>query len=205
MLTLTQWLEALNLGQYTQTFADNEVGLEAMRLLDDADLRELGLPLGPRKILLRAIAQLNAAAGGQADLPAAAVSAPAAALPLAANVAAAAQRRQLTVLFCDLVGSTALSRALDPEDLRELMSRYQAAARQVIERYDGYVAQVPGRRRDGVFRLATRPWRRCRARAARRARHLGRRGALRLEAHERLAVRIGVATGLVVVGEGDGR
>jgi class 3 adenylate cyclase len=150
MQTFTQWLEALNLGQYTQTFADNEVGLEAMRLLDDADLRELGLPLGPRKILLRAIAALNAAADGLAapDPAAAAASAPAAALPPSTNTTAAAQRRQITVLFCDLVGSTALSRALDPEDLRELMSRYQAAARQVIERYDGHIAQVFG---DGVM------------------------------------------------------
>jgi class 3 adenylate cyclase/tetratricopeptide (TPR) repeat protein len=204
MQTLTQWLEALNLEQYTQTFADNEVGLEAMRLLDDTDLRELGLPLGPRKILLRAIAQLNAAADGRAapDPAAAAASAPAAALPPSANATEAAQRRQITVLFCDLVGSTALSRALDLEDLRELMSRYQAAARQVIERYDGHVAQVLG---DGV--MVYFGWPRGHGDDARRAL----RAALdlvdavaRLEAREQLAVRIGVATGLVVVGQGDG-
>jgi class 3 adenylate cyclase/tetratricopeptide (TPR) repeat protein len=201
--TLTQWLEALSLGQYTQTFADNEVGLEAMRLLDDTDLRELGLPLGPRKILLQAIERLNAAHERPAPDPAAgATSATAAALPPAANAAAAAQRRQLTVLFCDLVGSTALSRALDPEDLRELMSRYQAAARQVIERYDGHIAQVLG---DGV--MVYFGWPRGHGDDAGRAL----RAALdlvdavaRLEARDQLAVRIGVATGLVVVGQGEG-
>jgi class 3 adenylate cyclase/predicted ATPase len=201
--TLSEWLDALHLGQYAQTLADNEVNLDSMRLLDDADLRELGVPLGPRKILLRAIALLNAGTGEPTleRIPAAA-SVAAGVAPPAATTMASAQRRQLTVLFCDLVGSTALSRALDPEDLRELMGRYQAAARAVIERYDGHIAQYLG---DGV--MVYFGWPRSHGDDARRAL----RAALdlvdavaRLKAPEPLAARIGVATGLVVVGHDSG-
>ena len=95
MQSLSQWLEALNLGQYAQTFANNEVGLEALRLLDDADLRELGLPLGPRKVLLRAIAELNA----DERVVAAEQPATTSAAPLAVGTTAPAQRRPPRAAF----------------------------------------------------------------------------------------------------------
>ena len=193
---LSNWLGALGLQPYLALFVDNEVGLDAMRLLDEADLRELSLPLGPRKMLLRAITELNATEPSAASASLSALVVP----PTPA--AASAQRRQLTVLFCDLVGSTPLSRVLDPEDLRELMGRYQAAARAVIARYDGHIAQYRG---DGV--LVYFGWPRSHGDDARRAL----RAALDLldavacvKTHAPLAVRIGVATGVVVVGRTEG-
>ncbi len=193
---LADWLGALGLQPHLELFVDNEVGLDAMRLLDEVDLRELGLPLGPRKILLRAIAELNATEPSAASASASALA------PPPTPTAASAQRRQLTVLFCDLVGSTPLSRVLDPEDLRELMGRYQAAARAVIARYDGHIAQYRG---DGV--LVYFGWPRSHGDDARRAL----RAALDLlvavagvKTHAPLAVRIGVATGVVVVGRTEG-
>ena len=192
MPTLAKWLATLRLEQYAQVFAEQQVDLDSVRLLSETDLRELGLPLGPRKLVLRAIEQLN---GGAAQAWAA--------LPPPLVLGAPppmAQRRQLTVLFCDLVGSTALSRALDPEDLRDLMRRYQAAARAVIERYEGHVEQYLG---DGI--MAYFGWPRGHGDDAQRALHaaLALVDAVRhLEAPEQLAARIGVATGLVVVGLG---
>ena len=233
MPTLAKWLATLRLEQYAQVFAEQQVDLDSVRLLSETDLRELGLPLGPRKLVLRAIEQLNGGAvpagaptaasppvssaqAGAPLMPAAsgaqitpfASDQPdhtlrgAALLPLAPLGAPPpmAQRRQLTVLFCDLVGSTALSRALDPEDLRDLMRRYQAAARAVIERYEGHVEQYLG---DGI--MAYFGWPRGHGDDAQRALHaaLALVDAVRhLEAPEQLAARIGVATGLVVVGLG---
>ena len=96
------WLVGLGLDAYVETFVENQIDLEAARDLTEADLRELAIPMGPRKKLLRAIAALG-------EQPA----------PIAA-IRPEAERRQLTVLFCDLVGSTELSGRLDPEDLRDV-------------------------------------------------------------------------------------
>ena len=207
MTSFVEWLAPLRLEQYAQVFAEQQVDLDSVGLLSEADLRELGLPLGPRKLLLRAIEQLNGVASSAAASPvpaaAQAVAARVPLLPPPAPIPAPpplAQRRQLTVLFCDLVGSTALSRALDPEDLRELMRRYQAAARAVIERYEGHVAQYLG---DGI--MAYFGWPRGHGDDAQRALHAALAlvdAVTHLEAPEPLAARIGVATGLVVVGQG---
>jgi class 3 adenylate cyclase len=139
MYTVTQWLEQLGLPQYTEVFAENDVDLEALRFLTEGDLEKLGISLGNRKKLLNAIASfdgnaIRVSASGEAAQQ--------------QSPHTEAERRQLTVLFCDLVGSTELSRRLDPEQLRELMRAYQQACGSVIERYDGHVAQYLG---DGLM------------------------------------------------------
>jgi len=109
-MDIAEWLRTLDLEQYAAVFRQNEIDHEVLPELTDADLEKLGVPMGHRKRLLRAIARLSA-------------SAPAAASPPAAQpqMDASAERRQLTVMFCDLVGSTALSARLDPEELREVI------------------------------------------------------------------------------------
>ena len=134
-----QWLEHLGLGEWIEEFLENRVDLDAARDLTEADLRELGIPMGPRKKLLRAISAL-----GVEQL----AVRPIETRPSQAKQNGTAERRQLTVMFCDLVGSTELSRRLDPEDLREVMRRYQDAVAAAITRYEGYVAKFLG---DGVL------------------------------------------------------
>src|SRR5262249_19775169 len=126
------------LERYEDAFRANEIDWEVLPELNEDDLEKLGLPLGPRKKLLRAIAALAAPAPPVVE-PAASQATP---------VASPAERRQLTVLFCDLVGSTELSGRHDPEDLRELLGRYHDAMTTVVERYGGYVANYLG---DGVL------------------------------------------------------
>src|SRR5580704_9738767 len=113
---LGQWLCGIGLGDYVESFATQRVTWDVLDDLSEQDLKELGLPLGDRKRLLKAIASLHepaeAPAGTESFLP-------------AVSQGRDAERRQLTVLFCDLVGSTELSRRLDPEDLRDLTRRYQ--------------------------------------------------------------------------------
>ena len=107
-----QWLERLGLAKYAKLFAENEVDFEVLPDLTEQDLKDLDIPLGPRKKLLKAIAALTESA---APLDS---SAPA---PAPSASRSEAERRQLTVMFCDLVGSTALSNRFDPEDLREII------------------------------------------------------------------------------------
>ena len=122
------WLEGLGLGQYAQVFIENGVELRHLPHLTDDDLKELGLPLGPRRHLQAAIETHSA------DQPSVPSAQEREAPP------AEAERRQLTVMFCDLVGSTALSSRLDPEEMRDVLRMYQEAASSVVERYDGHVA-----------------------------------------------------------------
>src|SRR5689334_12042502 len=110
-VALRQWLGALGLEQYAQSFERNDVGLDLLPDLSDAELEKLGLTLGHRKRLLKAVAGLQSAE----SLPTAQKS------PSISTSELEAERRQLTVMFCDLVGSTQLSQQLDPEDLRALM------------------------------------------------------------------------------------
>ena len=138
MQSISKWLVSLDLGQYATILADNDVDLDALRLLNEKDLQELGISLGHRKKLLKAIAELNDAT----------VAAPSPAETAPRLPTDAAERRQLTVMFCDLVGSTALSQKLDPETLRELMRSYQQCCGAVIDKYDGHVAQYLG---DGLM------------------------------------------------------
>ena len=139
---IRQWLEQLELGKYADLFAENDVDLDVLTELSDDELKELGLSLGHRKKLLKAIGNL----GDGPEIGAASDATPA--QPSAQSLSVEAERRQLTVMFCDLVGSTALSQRLDPEDLRELMRHYQDAVAGAVTRYGGHVAKYLG---DGVL------------------------------------------------------
>jgi predicted ATPase/class 3 adenylate cyclase len=193
-VNIERWLADLGLEKYAAVFAEHEVDLPVLADLTDSDLQTLGIPLGPRKKILKAIAE-----GGLSRTPSAAP-------PPATPPSFPAERRQLTVMFCDLVGSTALSAQLDPEDLRELVRAYQAACGDVVQRFEGYIAQYLG---DGL--LIYFGWPQAHEDDAPRAVHaaLGMLAAMdalnqRLPtaaASVRLTVRIGVHTGQVVVGE----
>jgi class 3 adenylate cyclase len=111
-MDVAAWLRSLGLGQYEPVFRQIEIDQEVLPELTDADLEKLGVPMGHRKRLVRAIARLNVA--GEAAAPP----------PPAGHRQADAERRQLTVLFCDLVGSTGLPARLDPEDLRAVIGAY---------------------------------------------------------------------------------
>ena len=146
-MDVAAWLRGLGLEQYATAFRDNEIDGEVLPRLTAEDLKELGVSLiGHRRLLLDAIAALRRP-GRQttADLPAAA--------PLTRRQFREAERRQLTVMFCDLVGSTALSTRFDPEDLRELIGAYHRASPngRPLRRL---CRQVHGRRRADLFRLS---------------------------------------------------
>ena len=138
-MDVAAWLQGLGLGRYAPAFRNNDVDAEVLQRLTAEDLRELGVAsIGHRRRLLDAIAALGA------GVPAAGVPA----APRDAPAAAEAERRQLTVMFCDLVGSTALSTRHDPEDLRELIGDYHRAIADTVGRFDGFVAKYMG---DGVL------------------------------------------------------
>src|SRR5262245_49610213 len=125
---LTQWLEGVGLTKYASTFAENDIDFEILAELSEADLEKLGLPLGTRKKLLKAIRELGRQDFSPAGHPGISVE---------GTGPAEAERRQLTVMFCDLVGSTALSGWLDPEDYREVIKSFQKAVSEAVRRYDG--------------------------------------------------------------------
>lgn len=198
---ITQWLDRHGLSKYAQVFKDNELTVELLSELDEDDLRELGLPMGPRKQILKVMR----AAGSFTTVP----SAPGVALDesLAERIRAngKAERRQLTVMFCDLVGSTALSTQMDPEDLRDLITSFQDKCREAIRRYDGFIARYMG---DGLLVYFGYP--QAHENDAERATRAGldivesmaSLNAKVGKAHGAvLAVRVGVATGPVVVGD----
>ena len=141
------WLNELGLGKYAEAFQASDVNLRALPLLTEADLRELGVSLGHRKILLAAIADLFSEPQRpklQEDAPSP-IALPEGNSPEGDIVpplsTQEAERRLLTILFCDLVGSTALSQNLDPEDIREILRRYQDAVAGSVTRYGGHVAK----------------------------------------------------------------
>ena len=115
-----EWLKSIGLGEYAQRFADNAIDLSTLRDLTDEDLKELGVLLGHRRKMLRAIAELDESALAPAET---------ASEPVQPHEA---ERRHLTVMFCDLVGSTALSVRLDPEDMRTLIGAYHSRITEVI-------------------------------------------------------------------------
>ncbi|MGD9507233.1 MAG: AAA family ATPase [Geminicoccaceae bacterium] len=190
------WLRGLGLEQYVPAFHDAEVTAEILPELTEADLRELGLPLGPRKTVLKAIRDLTARQGpavfdGMVE-PAAILAAPSAPQP---------ERRQLTVMFVDLIGSTELSSRLDPEEMREVLGAYQDAAAGEVARFEGVVAKFMG---DGVLAYFGFP--QAHEDDAERAVRAGLAildavGRLSAPTGSPLAARVGVATGLVVVGD----
>ena len=198
-IEITDWLRGLGLEQYAAAFRDNDIDGEILRRLTAEDLRELGVAsIGHRRRLLDAIAALDeadTAPAGTAGVPAP-----------ASTVVTGAERRQLTVMFCDLVGSTALSRQTDPEDLNALIGAYHRAVAEQVGRFGGYVAKYMG---DGVLSYFGYP----QAHEDDAALTI-QAGLAILDAVPGFAaaaataataqqpqVRIGVATGLVVVGE----
>ncbi|MFB9264347.1 adenylate/guanylate cyclase domain-containing protein [Bradyrhizobium erythrophlei] len=184
MQQIADWLEKLGLGQYAQRFAENGIDVGILPELTDEDFDRLGVLLGHRRKMLRAISELN-----KTEL-------------IAESTAHQdAERRHLTVMFCDLVGSTALSARLDPEDMWEVLRAYRAACARVIATYDGVVARFVG---DGILAYFGYP--RAHEDDAERAVRAGldiiaaiRK--LETRAEERVAVRIAIASGLVVVGD----
>src|SRR6187401_2843281 len=123
------WLRGLGLAQYEALFRDSEIEADVLVDLTESDLKKIGLPLGPRKRVLKAIANLDTTVASSSPVVIAG-SAP------RTPAEDAAERRQLTVMFCDLVGSTALSAGLDPEDMRQVIRAYQDACSGVVARYD---------------------------------------------------------------------
>jgi class 3 adenylate cyclase len=135
MNDLASWLRTLGLSAYEQAFASQHIGIDLLKDLSDADLKELGITsLGHRKQLMRAIAELEVSSATSS-----AVLAPPTVRPIPK---AAAERRQLSVMFCDLVGSTVLSEQLDPEDLQRVIRGYHDAVTHSVAPYEGYVAQA---------------------------------------------------------------
>ncbi len=190
---LRPWLQRVGLDQLADTLAANDIDLDLLPELSDDDLKELGLSLGHRRRLLRAIAELASSPTQSA--------APEAAGPNTTVIddsAREAERRLLTVMFCDLVGSTELSRRHDPEDLRELLRRYHDAVAAVVRRFGGYVANYLG---DGI--LAYFGWPRADEDDAAQA---VRAGLAAVASANELALRVhvGIASGTVVVGDLDG-
>ncbi len=184
--SLGEWLSANDLSEFEEIFVQNEIDLKTLLILTDPDLKELGLAFGPRKRILHTIAALKKQGSEQPGAE-------------SAKASSTGERRQLTVMFCDLVGSTALSATLDPEELNELIKSYRGACGAVISRYSGHVAQYLG---DGI--LAYFGWPVAFEEAAERAV----RSALEIidavkavHSARPLEVRIGLATGPVVVGE----
>ncbi|WP_171099624.1 adenylate/guanylate cyclase domain-containing protein [Ruegeria sp. HKCCD7255] len=209
-----KWLNDLELGQYADVFAENDIDARVLPLLSGEDLKELGVSLGHRKIILAAIQSLqdhqSAAPSIQtADEPAREMPPTSAAAtandsnPLSRTHAAhsAAERRHVTVVFADLVGSTELTNRFDPEDMRDLLQSYQDAVAGAVSRYGGYVAKYLG---DGL--LVFFGWPRAYEDHAIRAIKAGldavrRVSVLKAPDGECLSVRLGIASGDVVVGD----
>jgi class 3 adenylate cyclase len=138
-MDLGDWLRSLGLERYEAVFRENAIDPDVLRDLTEEHLRELGVPLGARLKLLKAIAALGAVK--EPSGPTAGTE------PLGAK-GEVAERRHVTVMFSDLVGSTALSARMDPEDLREVISAYQECVTETVRRFGGFVAKYMG---DGVL------------------------------------------------------
>jgi class 3 adenylate cyclase len=186
MHQIAEWLEKLGMSEYTQRFAENRIDFSVLPDLTDQDLEKLGVVLGDRRKMLRAITNL--------ETPKSAPIVVAAAAPLDT-----AERRQVTVMFSDLVGSTALSARMDPEDLREVISAYQRCVADTVRRSGGFVAKYMG---DGVLVYFGYP--EAHEDDAERAVRAGLEliaAVTALKAPVSLQTRVGIATGMVVVGD----
>src|ERR1700719_4043604 len=191
MQQIADWLKNLGMSEYAERFAENRIDLSVLPDLTDHDLEKLGVLLGDRRKMLRAIRELAGDTAVTSRPPAVAEARP----------QDAAERRQLTVMFCDLVGSTALSAKLDPEDVRDVFGAYHHCCAALVERNGGFVAKYMG---DGVLSYFGYPH--AHEHDAERA---VRAGLALVEAVPKLTtaaggplqVRIGIATGLVVVGD----
>jgi class 3 adenylate cyclase len=189
MEQIADWLNKLGMPEYAQRFAEHGIDVAVLRHLTDQDLKDIGVLLGHRRKMLAAIAEIGGAI-------------PAALEPIfetEPKAQDAAERRQLTVMFTDLVGSTALSTELDPEDMRFVIGVYHKCVADMVARFDGFVARYMG---DGVLIYFGYP--QAHEDDAERAVRTGLaliEAVGKLPIHEPLQVRIGVATGLVVVGD----
>jgi class 3 adenylate cyclase len=194
MQQIADWLERLGLGQYAQRFAENDVDFEVLSDLTDQDLEKIGVAsVGHRRKLLRAIANLK---DFETITPAVAIAAAPPAIPRAADTG---ERRQVAVMFSDLVGSTALSAQMDPEDLRELISAYQKCVAEAVRHFGGFVARYLG---DGVLVYFGYP--EAHEDDADRAVRAGLdliSAVSALKTPASLQTRVGIATGLVIVGD----
>jgi class 3 adenylate cyclase len=188
-LDIDGWLRRIGLAQYAEMFRANDIDGEMLGRLTNDDLKDIGVAsFGHRKKLLEAIAEL---AGNAPALPQPALIEP--------KTPDTAERRQVTVMFSDLVGSTALSARMDPEDLREVISAYQKCVAGTVQRFGGFVAKYMG---DGVLVYFGYP--QAHEDDAERAVRAGLEliGAVRaLKSNAPLQTRVGIATGLVVVGD----
>src|SRR5512132_3656359 len=189
MKGIAEWLASIGLSEYAQRFAENAIDLSVLRDLTEQDLKDLGVLLGHRRKMLRAIAELE----GTALAPTETATEPAR--------RDEAERRHLTVMICDLVGSTALSARLDPEDMRVVIDAYHAACARITRTYDGFLAEFRG---DGILAYFGYPI--AHEDDAERTVRAGLDiiaavAQLETRAAEPLAVRIGIATGVVVIGE----
>lgn len=192
MSDLRNWLESIGLGQYADLFAQNDIDRDVLADLGERELENLGVSLGHRKKLLKALAQHDRSPSTRVDRAGELQR-------LAASATVRPERRHLTVMFCDLVGSTALSAQLDPEDLREILHAFQRCCSDSIREYGGHIARFLG---DGVLAYFGFP----------QAREGDAEGAVNaglkvvesvalIRSDQQLQVRIGIATGLVVAGD----
>ena len=188
------WLRSLGLEQYEAAFRENAITEKLLPSLTAEDLKDLGVSIvGHRRALLNAIADLRSDANVE---PAPSPSSPTTAVPAKDTTA---ERRQVTVMFSDLVGSTALSAHMDPEDLREVFSAYQKRVAETVARFGGFVAKFMG---DGVLVYFGYP--QAHEDDAERAVCAGLelvKTVSDLKTHAPLQTRVGIATGLVVVGD----
>jgi len=189
MQQIAQWLENIGLSEYAQCFADNGIDVSVLQHLTDQDLKDIGVLLGHRRKMLAAIGTF---AGASASTPEPAVRSE-------TQPQDAAERRQVTVMFSDMVGSTALSARMDPEDLREIISAYQKCVAQTVRCFDGFVAKFMG---DGALVYFGYP--EAHEDDAERAVRAALELIMAVAALKTLAplqTRVGIATGLVVVGD----
>ena len=189
MQDLARWLEKLGMSEYAQRFVENGISIEALRHLTDQDLKDIGVLLGHRRVMLAAIGELGSPT---APLPAREAT-------VEPKPQDTAERRQVTVMFSDLVGSTALSARMDPEDLREVISAYQKCVAETVQRFGGFVAKYMG---DGVLVYFGYP--QAHEDDAERAIRAGLAlitAVAALKTRAELQTRIGIATGMVVVGD----
>ena len=189
MLQIAEWLKTLGMSEYAERFVDNKIDISVLPHLTDQDLKDIGVPLGHRRKMLAAINQ----GAESTQLLAEATTG------VAPKTQETPERRHVTVMFSDLVGSTALSERMDAEDLREVISAYQRCAAEVVHRFDGFVAKYMG---DGVLVYfgypeahEDDPERAVRAGLELVAAVSG------LNTHVTMQTGVGIATGLVVVGD----
>ena len=181
---IREWLSSQGLSEYADRFAENRIDLSILPDLTDDDLKELGVFLGDRRRILRLIAEL----APTPQVPA---------MP-GSRRPDEAERRQVTVMFADLVGSTALSAGMDPEDLRDVFAAYSRCAEETVSRFGGNVAQYMG---DGILVYFGYPH--AHEDDAERAVRAGLEliaAVARLKTHVQQQLRVGIATGVVVVG-----